>query len=417
MSDICALYADENGEIFDAPNILPMGRIGKENVLLKREDFIPLPESADLMFMPERYALETDKDGEVFPILGYAVAALLPAGFTRLYLPAFEKDDNAAPLPIYGYTAVALIDEKICVAAIATDESENWNPLNYNTKELKKLIKRTKKDLPSNAIVENLAKCSLEWHCLTAQNLFYRRFEAGVPVSPTCNANCIGCISLQTSECCPSPQSRIKKSPAVREIVEVMLYHLDFAPEAMVSFGQGCEGDPSLEYEKISEAILRVRERTSRGKINMNTNAGFTKGVKAIANAGLDNMRVSIISPVEETYNAYYRANYTLDDVKNSIRYAMEKGVYVSLNMLTFPGLNDREEETEKWIGFFKEFPVPMIQIRNLNMDPDVLMKELPAPRGKMLGTRRFLEILKENFPKMKIGSFSHFNEGISDNL
>lgn len=417
MSDICALYADENGEIFDAPNILPMGRLGDKNILLKREDFIPLPDSADLMFLPDRKALGMDKDGEVFPILGYAVAALLPAGYTRLYLPAFEKEEKAEPLPIYGYTAVALIDEKICVAAIPTDKSENWNPLNYNTKELKNLIKRAKKDLPNNGIVENLAKCSLEWHCLTAQNLFYRRFEAGVPVSPACNANCIGCISLQSAECCPSPQSRIKKSPSVREIVEVMLYHLDFAPEAMVSFGQGCEGDPSLEYEKISEAILRVRERTNRGKINMNTNAGFTKGVRAIVDAGLNNMRVSIISAVEETYSAYYRANYTLDNVKKSIRYAMEKGVYVSLNLLTFPGLNDREEETEKWIEFFKELPVPMIQIRNLNMDPDVLMNSLPKPRGKMLGTRRFLEILRENFPKMKIGSFSHFNEGISDNL
>ncbi|MBP3722536.1 MAG: radical SAM protein, partial [Selenomonadaceae bacterium] len=195
------------------------------------------------------------------------------------------------------------------------------------------------------------------------------------------------------------------------------LYHLDFAPEAMVSFGQGCEGDPSLEYEKISEAILRVRERTNRGKINMNTNAGFTEGVKKIVDAGLNNMRVSIISAVEETYSAYYRANYTLDNVKKSIRYATEKGVYVSLNLLTFPGLNDREEETEKWIEFFKELPVPMIQIRNLNMDPDVLMDKLSKPHGKMLGTRRFLEILRENFPKMKIGSFSHFNEGISDNL
>lgn len=417
MSDIRALYADENGEIFDAPNIFPMGRIGDKNVTLKREDFIPLPNSADLMFLPERYALGQDENGEVFPILGYAVAALLPAGYTRLYLPSFEKEENAEPLPIYGYTAVALIDEEIHVAALPTDESEQWNPLNYNTKELKNLIKRAKKELPNNSIVENLAKCSLEWHCLTAQNLFYRRFEAGVPVSPACNANCIGCISLQVSESCPAPQSRIKKSPSVREVVEIMLYHLDFAPKAMVSFGQGCEGDPSLEYEKISEAILRVRERTNRGKINMNTNAGFTKGVKTIVDAGLNNMRVSIISPIEETYNAYYRANYTLDDVKKSIRYAMEKGVYVSLNMLTFPGLNDREEEIAGWIEFFKELPVPMIQVRNLNMDPDVIIKLLPKNRGRMLGTRRFLDILRENFPNMKIGSFSHFNEGISENL
>lgn len=408
MNDIRLLYADENGEIFDAPNMLPMGRIGDKIVELKRGDFIPLPESADLMLLPDRYALGKDENGEILKVLGYAVSALLPAGFTRLYLPAFEKDENAKPLPLYGYTAVALIDEEIHVAALSTDESEQWNPLNYNTRELKNLIKRTKKDLPGNGIVENLAKCSLEWHCLTAQNLFYRRFEAGLPVSPKCNANCLGCISLQAAQCCPSPQSRIKTSPSVREIVEVMLYHLDTAPKAMISFGQGCEGDPSLEYEKISTAISRVRERIKRGKININTNAGFTEGIKKIVDAGLDNMRVSIISPVKEIYEDYYRPNYTLEDVKNSIRYAMENGVYVSLNMLTFPGLNDREEETESWINFFKEIPVPMIQVRNLNIDPDVLFDLLPKPKGELLGVRRFLEILKENFPKMQIGSFSH---------
>ncbi len=407
MSDIRALYATEDGEIFDAPNILPMGRIGDKNVPLKEEDLIPLPEGADLMFLPGRKAVGMMEDGEVVPILGYAVAALLPQGFTRLYLPAYEKDEDS-PLPIYGYTAAVLVNDEIYVAAMKTDESESWNPLNYNTPELKKLIKRVKSDLPGNSIVENLQKCALKWHCLTAQNLFYRRFEAGVPVSPVCNANCLGCISLQTSEMCPAPQSRIKKSPAVKEIVEVMLYHLDFAPNAMVSFGQGCEGDPSLAADVVATAIERVRERTKRGKINMNTNGGFTEGVKKIVDAGLNNMRLSIISPTEEIYEAYYRANYSLDDVKTSIKYAMEKGVYVSLNLLTFPGLNDREEEVNAWIDFFKELPVPMIQIRNLNMDPDFLLERLPKPKGKMLGTKRFIDILKNNFPNMIIGSFSH---------
>ena len=407
MSDIRALYATEDGEIFDAPNILPMGRIGDKNVPLKEEDLIPLPEGADLMFVPGRKAVGMMEDGEVVPILGYAVAALLPQGFTRLYLPAYEKDEDS-PLPIYGYTAAVLVNDEIYVAAMKTDESESWNPLNYNTPELKKLIKRVKSDLPGNSIVENLQKCALKWHCLTAQNLFYRRFEAGVPVSPVCNANCLGCISLQTSEMCPAPQSRIKKSPAVKEIVEVMLYHLDFAPNAMVSFGQGCEGDPSLAADVVATAIERVRERTKRGKINMNTNGGFTEGVKKIVDAGLNNMRLSIISPTEEIYEAYYRANYSLDDVKTSIKYAMEKGVYVSLNLLTFPGLNDREEEVNAWIDFFKELPVPMIQIRNLNMDPDFLLERLPKPKGKMLGTKRFIDILKNNFPNMIIGSFSH---------
>ena len=45
--EITALYADENGEIFDAPGIGAVGRSGSEMRPLAPEDLIPLPESAD----------------------------------------------------------------------------------------------------------------------------------------------------------------------------------------------------------------------------------------------------------------------------------------------------------------------------------------------------------------------------------
>jgi len=141
-----------------------------------------------------------------------------------------------------------------------------------------------------------LAKCSLQWHCCTAQNLFYRRWEAGVPVSPVCNANCYGCISLQPAECCPSPQSRIDFKPTPQEIAEVGTYHLEYAPEGIISFGQGCEGEPSLAADNIAAGIKIIRTKTSAGQININTNAGYTEGIKKIVDAGLDTMRVSIIT-------------------------------------------------------------------------------------------------------------------------
>ena len=53
-SEIIALYADENGEIYDAPGIAAMGREGTELRLLTPDDLIPLPESADLSFLPDR---------------------------------------------------------------------------------------------------------------------------------------------------------------------------------------------------------------------------------------------------------------------------------------------------------------------------------------------------------------------------
>lgn len=410
MSEITALYADEDGEIFDAPGISAVARIGEKIVELSPDDLIPLPESADLMFLPERQAVGI-VDGEIMPIAGRAVAAILPAGYTRLFLPAYKAESEAKQLPLYGYTAVVLYKDELYAAAVYTDNNDKWDPVHYNTRGLAKLVKRVKKDLPDNRIVEQVGNCSLNWHCCTAQNLFYRRWEAGIPASPVCNANCFGCISLQPAECCPSPQSRIKFRPTPEEIAEVGIYHLSAAPDGIVSFGQGCEGEPSLAADNIAEGIRLIRTKTNKGQINMNSNAGYTEGVKKIIDAGLDTIRVSIISARKESYQAYYRGNYSLDDVKASIRYALDKGVYVSLNMLYFPGFNDREEELAAWNDFFRELPVQMIQMRNLNVDPDAFLKIMPKAEGDMLGARYFMTTLQKRFPDMVIGSFSHFIE------
>ena len=405
---ITALYADEDGNIFDAPQLFGAGRSGSEIVPLTKEDLIPLPDGADLMFLPQRSAVGITDEKEILPISGQAVAAVLPPGFTRLYLPAFVREENADVLPLYGYTAVVLFRNELYAAAVLTDkDAERWNPSHFNTEKLDKLIAKTRKLLPNNRLVEHLAHCSTEWHCATAQNLFYSRFEAGVPTSPSCNANCLGCISLQSSGVCPAPQSRIKFSPTQEEIVSLCLHHLSSAKQPMVSFGQGCEGEPSLNADNIAASIKRVRMQTSRGQININTNAGNVENIKKIVDAGLQTMRVSIISATNENYAAYYRANYSLADVESSIDYALAKGVYVSLNLLYMPGFTDGEKEWAAWEKFFAAHPVNMVQIRNLNIDPDLFLATMPQNAGKPMGTRTFLHLLREKFPAINVGSFS----------
>ncbi len=406
---IRALYADAAGVIFDAPGIKGLGRSGDTLVSLTPADLISLPASAELMFLPERTAMGQTADGELLSLPGCAVASILPAGYTRLFLPAFRCQEGAKRLALYGYTAVVLYKDELYAAAIYTDENTKWDPSYYNTLNLKNLVRRVKKDLPGNRIVRQVANCSLKWHCCTAQNLFYHRWEAGIPTSPVCNANCFGCISLQPAECCPSPQSRIAFCPTSDEIAEVGIYHLSSAPDAIISFGQGCEGEPSLAADVIARAERMIRMKTKRGQININTNAGYTKGIQKIIDAGLDSMRVSIISAIEESYAAYYRSSYTLADVKASISYALSCGVYVSLNMLFFPGFNDRTEEFTAWRKFFREFPVNMVQVRNLNIDPDAFLAIMPKAEGEILGTREFLTSLQMEFPKLVIGSFSHY--------
>ena len=406
---ITTLYADINGNIYDAPLKQAVGQNGNNHYLLKEDDLIKLPEGASLTYLPGREVL-FGNDGKISKLKNkFAVAALLPLGYTRTYLPASFKTNNAPTLPLYGYTAVALYNDEIYVAAIKNNnDNETWNPKNYGTSTLKTKISYFKKQFPQNRLIKHLENCSLNWHCYTAQNLFYNRWEMGIPVSKSCNANCLGCISLQEAECCKSPQSRITFTPTPEEIAEIGIHHLETAPEGIISFGQGCEGEPSLEFKIIAEAIKKIRAKTHLNQININTNAGFSLGIKEIVDAGLDSMRVSIISANENIYNAYYRCNYSLNNVIESIKYAKKNNVYVSLNMLLFPGLNDQPKELKAWLDFIKETKIDMIQMRNLNFDPNLFLNIFP-PEESAIGIKEFINSFKEEVPEIKIGSFTNF--------
>ena len=407
-----SLFADNRGEIFDAPGWGAVGQSGERLVVCHKADMIPLPPGSELMFLPGRTAIGM-KGQSILPLpQGWqAVAAILPVGYTRLLLPAYETLPVAPDLPLFGYTAVAWERGRIWAAAVRSDENAKWDPAKYNGKDLKRRIDAVRKDLPDNRLVEHLAHCSLEWHCCTAQNLFYRRWEAGIPTSPVCNANCLGCISLQPAECCPSPQSRIQFSPTVREVTEIAVYHLSTAPEAIISFGQGCEGEPALAAATIAAAIREVRGKTDRGVLNINTNAGYTEGIRQIADAGIDSLRVSLISAREETHQAYYRSSYSLVDVRASIQYAKQKDCHVSVNMLLFPGLNDQPAEIAAWREFLAETGVDMIQLRNLNIDPERLREAVPFFTAAGLGIPTMVRTLQEALPRLKFGSFSHFRK------
>ncbi len=231
-----------------------------------------------------------------------------------------------------------------------------------------------------------------------------------IAVSPGCNARCIGCISKQEEEDLISPQDRLSFIPNVDEIVEVALPHLEQADDAIVSFGQGCEGDPLLQWRRIEQALKKIRERTDKGVMNINTNASNPRWLQRLYDAGLDTIRVSTISGHPQTYTAYYRPiGYSFEQVKESLRRAGEEGVYSSINLLCFPGLIDREREVEALLAFVRETGLKLIQLRNLNIDPEVLLPRMPAldSMGKALGMRKLIEILQQEVADVEIGNFT----------
>lgn len=406
------VYADQEGNVYDHPAYLALGRSADMITELLEDELIPLPEGATLVSLPDTRAVYLDPDsGEMRPFDSEytAVGALLPQGYTRLLLPGYIKADKTKSLPLFGYTAVVWKDGGFHVAARLTDDPERWNPRNCDVAELELQVERLVAKYPENRLYKHLSNCALGYECLTASNTFLQRWEGAVPVSYSCNAGCFGCISEQPDDSgFPAPQTRMNFKPTVDEIVEIMLEHLR-GPDSIISFGQGCEGEPSTQAALIIPAMRKVRGITDAGFININTNAGLTDHIRGIVDAGLNLMRVSTISALDDHYNAYYKPRaYTLKNVEKSLRYAADKGVVTSINYLIFPGVTDREEEIEAMIEFARRTDLKLIQMRNLNIDPEAYLNIIPKAQGDILGMSQMIDIFREELPGVVIGSYTH---------
>jgi pyruvate-formate lyase-activating enzyme len=337
-----------------------------------------------------------------------ALGVLLPAGYTRLLLPAYQARPDAPALPLFGYTYACVVDDALYVAAMATDASEDWAPRAFAKGELEALVATRRERDPDNGVLAQVARCSLEYGCFTAQNVFLERGEAALPVSPKCNARCIGCISEQEPEAgIPSPQVRVTDEATTGELARIALAHLERVPEGIVSFGQGCEGEPLLRATTIARAIERIRAASSAGTINLNTNGSLPKSLALLIDAGLDAVRISLNSFRAETYAAYYRPiGYGLDDVFESIRLASARGLRVSLNLLTHPGVTDDVAEVAAAGAFLTSVPVAMVQTRTLNIDPERYFAAVGRPCAPPLGMRAALADIEAH--GVRLGNFTH---------
>ncbi|MCR8658915.1 radical SAM protein [Paenibacillus endoradicis] len=406
------VYADEQGNVYDHPDYIALARSGDMIVEIMEDELIPLPDGATLVSLPFSKPIALDPDTGEMQVIGdgaQAVGALLPQGYTRLNIPGYVKSDPNEKFPLFGYTAVVWKDGEFYVTAEQCDEPERWDPENCDRDELKIEVDRLLTTYPENRLYKHLSNCALEYECLTASNTFLNRWEGGVPVSFSCNAGCFGCISEQPDDSgFVAPQTRMNFKPQVDEVTQIMLEHLKH-PDSIISFGQGCEGEPSTQVKTIVEAMKQVRSQTDQGYININTNAGLTDFIRAIVDEGLDLMRVSTISALDDHYNAYYRPRgYTLKNVEKSLIYAAEQGVYTSINYLIFPGVTDREEEIEAMIDFCKRTKLKMIQMRNLNIDPESYLNLIPKAKGEIYGMKQMLQIFREELPDVVIGSYTH---------
>ncbi len=422
-------FADCNGKIYDHPSLGMAGRSAHTFVLPQEAELVPLPEGSQLFTMPGRFPVGSDEEEGNFVVLGeveagkeetdcLAVAAFLPPGYVRTLLPATKLQEPWPILPLWAYCSVGWRDGKFWITGVQVDPNPHWDPRFFqDDRDLAIKVGQFSCNYGGNRLVEHLSRCALEYHCFAAKNVFYRRWEFPLPTSPVCNAECIGCLSSQPPDYCPASHERITFVPTVEEVTQVALPHLEEAEDAIVSFGQGCEGEPLLQVDLLEKSISTLRDSTDRGTINLNTNASIPSFVDRLCRAGLDSVRVTLNSPDSRLYDRYFRPKgYGLLHVIESIHRAKESGIFAAINLLVFPGVTDREEEVERLISLIGETKTEMIQMRNLNIDPDLYLQAIDSKGGEAIGISRMMDMMREEFPHLIFGYFNKTKDAFPHN-
>lgn len=416
------LYSDGQGNIFEDTSLYAVGRSGWDAFPVPEEDWIVLPDGGNLYELPGRKGIGIDvATGEMrLCDKGWAVAAFIPPAHTGLWLAAYETEADAPTLPLFCYTAAGWHNNQFYVTAVRIEQDIRQECAGYDDTKIKSGTQNLLETYPHNRLVKHLMEnCCMTYNCPAARNFSLSRWECPVPTSPACNANCIGCISFQPEEeQIVSTQDRLTFKPSAEEIVEFTVPHLMTAPFPIVSFGQGCEGEPLLMWETIREAIIEIRKHTDRGSININTNGSRPEWVKALCEAGLNSIRVSTNSARKHIYEAYYRPNnYSFEDIVESLKVVRSHGGWASINYFVFPGMTDSVEEYEALRKLIKETDLSMIQWRNFNIDPDWYLGKINvSDTGEMMGVKQLQDLIREEFPNLKFGYFNPPMERIKGN-
>lgn len=415
-----ALVANSAGEIFELEDYAAVGAGGETPIPLTSSNTRNMPFGSELMYLPQRRPvllnlqsgrMETVNENPHAPGQTlYPVTAFNSPGYVISHLGAFVETAEALALPLFSYGAVGWHQGKFRSAVIRVDRERRQDLRLMKSEDIARGIDRTRQLMPANRLRAHLEKCALQYGCPAAKNFFLSRYEAPLPTAQHCNARCLGCLSLQKHSDIPHSQDRIGFTPSPEEIAEVALAHIKRVKNSVVSFGQGCEGDPLLAADVIAAAIRLIRSETNRGTINMNTNASLPLALQQVIDAGLDSIRISMNSLRPECYQAYFRPKgYGFSDVLKSIDHALASRLFVAVNYLNCPGFTDTPGEIRALQKFLTSYSIHMIQWRNLNFDPLRYFKIMRGVSAKdaPIGMHNMLELIRREFPDLKFGYFN----------
>lgn len=417
---VTAVVANAAGEIFDLAGYAAVGADGPLQVPLDVVQTQNLPHGSELMFLPDRVPVLYDMGADrirALPENPYApgeaifpVAAFNSPGYLLTHTCAYDERPRAGYLPLFSYGAVGWHRGKFRSAVLLVDAEPRQDLRQMPLAKIQAGVRRLRRQLPDNRLRAHLEKCALSYGCPAGKNFFLGRYEAPLPSSSACNARCLGCISLQSDGSMPSSQERIAFTPTPEEIAGVALAHIGRVQSAVVSFGQGCEGDPLMAADTIRTAIRMIRAQTDQGTINMNTNGSLPQKIAELLEAGLDSVRISMNSVRQPCYEAYFRPKgYAFKDVLETIDTVMARGAHVAINYLNCPGFTDTPQERDHLLTFLGDHPIRMIQWRNLNFDPlrYLAMMGQADQQGRPVGVPSLLAQVQRAFPRLCHGYFN----------
>ena len=377
------LFADDRGTVYDHPILQGGGPLGRRP--RSRPAGAPHPPAGGRLPGPAagRRPVGIDPATGALTVLHevkvgrrrfvpHAVGATLPPGYTRTFLPgggpgrpcrwpARRPCSRSGPTPPRRWAAGG----RCVVWALRTDRRGHWSPAAHNTPDLPGRVEARLAE-SANPIYRQLARCALEWRCFTAQNTFYVRDEGAIPSSAACNAACLGCLSRAGRRGMPpSSHERIDRPPTAEEMAEVALHHLRHAAgQVMVSFGQGCEGEPLLRWKAIERGHPagarrdppRLAPREHQRLAPRGAGGARPRRPRLGAHLAQQRRRPSSTAPTTGP------RGYGLDEVVRSAGRRRRAGAHVALNLLTFPGVTDRAGEVEALCRLVRRARVDQVQ-------------------------------------------------------
>jgi len=415
-----AIVANQEGEIFELEGFAAVGMANSSLVPLTVDQTVNLPFGSEQMLLPDRYPIVFNINTEQFETLThnpfapgepiFPVTAFNSPGYMITYVSAYQERKHARYLPLFSYGAIGWHQGKFRSAVIQVDREKRQDLRHMKQSDILSGVQKMRKQMPDNRLRAHLETCALTYGCPAGKNFFLGRYEAPLPTSIVCNARCLGCISFQENDQIIPTQNRIAFTPSPEEIAEVALLHINQVKHAVVSFGQGCEGEPLMAAHVIEPAIKLIRKKTDRGTINMNTNGSLPDLLCRLLDAGLDSIRISLNSVRKPYYDAYFRPKgFSFSDILKSLALTAYRNKFSSINYLNVPGFTDTPGEIEAFIDFINKYRINHIQWRNLNYDPLRYWKVMSriTHQEQPVGMKKALQEIKDMFPGVTHGYFN----------